>query len=251
MGFVGNPESLTRLVVAVLLIVGATFVWRQYLLRRKARIAPGRELTPTEVGCLYGPRCAAAVALLWLDESTDENGHRSADAVNGDAYTAHVAQRGRVLNSPTVAAVRDATGDRLDEMTGYLVDRGLLASRADRRLALAPLLATAVALVAVAVGILVDGGAAETAVPAILLCGVVLAGAVLRVRFGRTRAGDAYLTTIAARYPVEQLRTPRDWAYAVAVHGPAALDAWARDRGEWQRSAVDALSTDDYRRQAA
>ncbi|MGB3697524.1 MAG: hypothetical protein WBA05_08830 [Gordonia sp. (in: high G+C Gram-positive bacteria)] len=236
--------------------MAATFLWRQYLLWRKDRIREGRELTPTEVGCLYGHRCAAAVALLWLDESVDEHGHRSADAVHGDAYTAHVAQRARVLNSPTVEAVRTATGPHLDGMTDYLIGRGLLASRRDRRLALAPLAVTVVVLTIAAIAILVDGGGTDAIVPAVLIVGTLAAAGVLRTRFGRTRAGDIYLTTVAERYPVQDLNTPRDWAYAVAVHGVAALgtrtlgDA-AAERGEWRRSAVAALATDDYRLQTA
>lgn len=251
MGLVGNPESLKVLYVAVVLIVAATFVWRQYLLWRKAVPGPGRPLTPTEVGCLYGERCAAAVALLWLDESADDVGHRSAAAVDGDEYTAHVAERGRVLTSPTVPAVLTATRDRLDEMTEYLVGRGLLAGRRDRQLVLAPLVVTVVLLIVVAVAIVADGGGVDAVVPAVLIVGVLLAGAVLRSRFGRTRAGDEYLRAVSERYSADALKTPRDWAYAVAVHGPAALGTRSRDRGEWQRSAVAALTTDDYRRQPA
>lgn len=250
MGFVGNPEALTRLYVAVLLIVCATFAWRQFLLRRKSVPSPGRDLTPTEVGCLYGHRYAVAVALLWLDESTDEHGHRSADAVDGDTYTAHVAQRGRVLTSPTVEAVRTATHDHLAQMTDYLIGRDLLASKHDRRLALAPLGAVLVLLAVVAVLILVDGGGVDVVVPVSLIVGVLLAAGVLRARFGRTRAGDVYLRTVAQQYPTDAPPTPRDRAYAVAVHGPAVLAAHSHDRGEWHRSAVEALSTDDYRRQS-
>ena len=250
MGFVGNPEALTRLYVVVVLIVCATFAWRQFLLWRKSVPSPGRELTPTEVGCLYGHRYAVAVALLWLDQSADERGHRSAEAVGGDAYTAYVAQRGRVLTSPTVEAVCAATGDQLEQMTGYLVGRNLLAGSRDRRLALAPLAAVLVLLLAVAILILVDGGGVDVIVPVVLIVGVLLAAGVLRSRFGRTRAGDDYLRSIAEKYPAEALSTPRDRAYAVAVHGPAVLEARVHDRGEWHRSAVEALSTDDYRRQS-
>lgn len=248
MGFVGNPDSLTRLYIVVLVLVCATFAWRQFLLWRKSTPGPGRELTPTEVGCLYGHRYAVAVALLWLDQSADEHGHRSATAVDGDAFTEQVAQRGRVLTSPTVEAVSDATRDHLTAMTDYLVRRNLLASPRDRRLALAPLAAITVLLVVVSILILVDGGGVDVVVPAVLLLGVVLAAGVLRARFGRTRAGDAYLDRVAQQYPVGDLRPPRDRAYAVAVHGPSLLDP-AAARGEWHRSAVEALSTDDYRRQ--
>lgn len=251
MGFVGNPDLLKLLYAAVVLIVAATFVWRQYLLWRKAVPGPGRPLTPTEVGCLYSDRCAAAVALLWLDESADEAGHRSADAVDGDEYTAYVAARGRVLTSPTVPAVLAATRDRLDEMTEYLVVRGLLAGSRDRRLVLAPLAVTVALLVVVTVAIVIDGGGVDAVVPVVLIVGVVLAGAVLRARFGRTRAGDEYLRAVSAKYSVNSLNTPRDWAYAVAVHGEAALGSRSRDRGEWQRTAVAALMTDDYRRQSS
>lgn len=248
MGFVGNPESLSRLYIVVLLIVCMTFVWRQFLLWRKNTPTPGRDLTPTEVGGLFGHRSAVAVALLWLDESADEHGHRSAEAVGGDAYTAHVAQRGRVLTTPTVAAVREATHDRLSEMTDYLIGRNLLASARDRRLALAPLGAVLLLLIVVAIAIVVDGGGVDVIVPAVLIVGVLLAAGVLRSRFGRTRAGDAYLRSISEKYPADSLSAPEHWAYTVAVHGPAALAVRSDDRGEWHRSAVDALSTDDYGR---
>ncbi|WP_157851066.1 TIGR04222 domain-containing membrane protein [Gordonia phthalatica] len=241
---------MTRLYVAVLLIVCATFAWRQFLLWRKRVPSPGRDLTPTEVGCLYGHRYAVAVALLWLDESADEHGHRSAEAVGGDAYTAYVAQRGRVLTSPTVEAVSAATHDHLGQMTDYLIGRDLLASKHDRRLVLAPLGAVLVLLAVVAILILVDGGGVDVIVPLVLMVGVLLAAGVLRARFGRTRAGDDYLRTMAQKYPAGSVTTARDRAYAVAVHGPAVLATKAHDRGEWHRSAVEALSTDDYRRQS-
>ncbi|MBM7366260.1 TIGR04222 domain-containing membrane protein [Gordonia hydrophobica] len=249
MGFVGNPESLSRLYIAVLLIVCMTFVWRQFLLWRKSVPTPGRELTPTEVGGLFGHRYAVAVALLWLDESADEHGHRSAEEVGGDAYTAYVARRGRVLTSPTVAAVSEATHDRLTEMTDYLIGRNLLASARDRRLALAPLGVVLALLIVVSIAIVLDGGGVDVVVPLVLIVGVLLAAGILRSRFGRTRAGDAYLQSVAARYPAEALHTPKDWAYRVAVHGPVVLEAKSHDRGAWHRSAVNALSTDDYRRQ--
>lgn len=249
MGMVGNPEFFYWLSVIVVVIAALAFAWRKYLLWRKREIEPGRELTPTEVGCLYGHRRAAAVALLWLDESVDDRGRRSADTVNGDAYTAHVARRGKSLTAPTVEAVREATGDRLDEMTDYLISRRLLASRHDRRLALAPLLATAVVLSVLTVAVVINGGGVSALIPFALAVGMVAAALVIRARFGRTRAGDTYLARLSEVYQPELVSDPRAWAYAVAIHGPAALGTNTGDHGRWHLSSVDALRTDDYRRQ--